>query len=540
MARLVAFKALSAEAAADAAQLARFHETAKFAAQIHHPNIASIYDVSSADTLHFTTQEYVEGRPLGELLRARQKITAADAIRVAIDVAEAHRFANAKGMPGFQLCADRIMLSKRGEVKILPPTLTAAGAPVLDDTYLLPALGVLLYAMLTGGRAANLEAALGPGSDAVTQLPPIRSVARGTRPDIAASVDRLMGRTESPYGSVEAAIADLRRLLEAQEKIETRARSATERAQQRQKRTLLTIAIGGGAAALAFLIILVLLLSRKSATQTADRGFEQANADARGQLEQYKQAYTQFSQSPTPALGEAALAWLERAKATFRQFRDTYPDHPKTQDAINGIAEIDGEIAKCRDRVRQKMRLAAAQRKIKEVDDAFDADALDKAKRGGKIDVDRWKARYAALANEFPDVRGMPETVRSLIAAVPRRAERAQVNIEAYQLEHEFNEKLLREDQYGKSLEAWKAYLAKWDGDEALRKDALKNYDEYTGKIRRQAMARFGTLRMWAQGAAEKKDYARAREIYNKIIANFGISEWVEKAKEELAKLPKS
>jgi len=553
MARLVALRVLSPEVAADEARLARFHETAKFAAQLHHPNIASIYDASSADNVHFSIQEYVEGRSLGEIIRAKQRLATSDALRVAVDVAEAHRFANAKGMPGLRISADRIILTARGEVKLLPPTFTAEGAAVLTDAYLLPALGILLYAMLTGGRVPDLGAALEAGAPAAAGLPRIKGVALGLRPDIMAIVDRLLGATyESPYQSSESLIADLRRLLEAQEKVENRTRSATERAQERQKHTLLILLLAGGGCALVLIIVTILLLSRGSEVRHSKTDFTKALAAANGYIEQSKRAQndfneqfkrasqTDFNKAPVQAVAEQAVAYLGQAKEVYRQFQAAHPGEDKARDVGFLITDLDGNIQRFRETVQVRVNYLDANRRLKEVNDAVEADIVHKVNQGGKIDVEQWISRYKSLANELSGVQGMATKIGAQMSTLPNKAESATMRIEANQLMHDFTEKSRPKHEYGKAIEAWRAFRQKYDGIERLRNQALETSDKYIEfTIRRDATAQYGILSMQARGHAEKREYAKAREIYDHVIKSFGIQEYIDKATDALAKLPK-
>jgi len=541
MARLVALKVLSPEVAADEARLARFHETAKFAAQLHHPNIASIYDASSADNVHFSTQEYVEGRSLGEIIRAKQRLATSDALRVAVDVAEAHRFANAKGMPGLTISAERIFLTSRGEVKLLPPTFTPAGAPVLTDAYLLPALGVLLYAMLTGGRVPDLEAALEAGSAATAQLPRIKTVALGLRQDVTAIVDRLLGAVpESPYLSSETLIGDLRRLLEAQEKVENRTRTATERAQERQKHTLLILLLAGGACAVVLLIVVIALLSRRSDVRTSETEFSRARSAAEGFIEQAKRAQTEFAKAPNQATADQAIALLGQAKETYRQFQAAHAGDAKATEAGFYVSGLDDAIQKFRETVQVKMRFLDAQRRLKEVNDSIEADVADKVNRGGKIDVDPWRARYTRLANETRDVGGMADAIAARLRGLPNKAEAATLRMEANQLMHDFTEKHRPRHEYGKAIETWRAFRRKYDDKDFLRNQAAETADKYIElPILRDARAQYGIKSMQARDHAEKREYAKAREIYEYVIKNFGIPEFIDKATDALGKLPK-
>src|SRR5437588_4976388 len=66
--REVAIKVLPRELAADQDRLRRFEKEARSASALNHPNIVTIYDIGSADSVSYIAMEHVEGKTLRELL----------------------------------------------------------------------------------------------------------------------------------------------------------------------------------------------------------------------------------------------------------------------------------------------------------------------------------------------------------------------------------------------------------------------------------------------------------------------------------------
>jgi len=539
MGRLVALKVLSADAGQTTVE--RFHKTARYAARLHHANIASIYDVNTDGGVHFCAMEYVEGQTLGELFRAHHRLPTADAIRVAIDVAEALRFGNAKGVPGWRLSANRLVITRRGEVKLLPPTFGAPNAPVLDDRYVNVAVGVLLYAMLTGGRVRDIEYALEPGSKAPRQLEPIRNVTSGIRRDVARTVERLVGISGEPYSSADAAITALRNLLVAKEELESRARSASERQRARAERTRTGLYLAIGAVAAAGLVLIGLLVARSSARATAAASFNEAAATATACFKAFAEDQKQFLANPSQALAQRAVAHLEKARAAYAAVAQRHPNDPKGIAAAQNAKSIAGEIQKFRAVARAELRHAEAKGRLRDVEKALEAEIARRLEQGGQFDVEAWKQRYRDIARQYADSPKTVEYVRSAIRSLPQRLLREQMKADTNAVANEVKAKYLPNNLFGKAIEAWNAYRQKYSRSvsDATRREVLKNYDAKTTEIRRLARLQYAKLNQQAKYYIGRNEYDKAREIYNNIIETFGILEYVDRAKEALAKLPK-
>jgi serine/threonine protein kinase len=115
--RIVAIKILPPAVAADHEAISRMRREARTAAQINHPNIATIYSFEEIGERLFIVEEYVEGEPLTKII-ARGGIAEADLCRIGRDVAEALAEAHAKGIIHRDIKPDNIIVSGR-RVKVL-------------------------------------------------------------------------------------------------------------------------------------------------------------------------------------------------------------------------------------------------------------------------------------------------------------------------------------------------------------------------------------------------------------------------------------
>src|ERR1700733_6032003 len=115
--RFLALKFLVPERIA-AERKRRFLQEAKAASALNHPSIVHIYDIGQWEGADFIAMEYVEGRTVQQMLRDGP-IQIDDALRYAIQVADAMSVAHAAGIVHRDLKPANVMVTPRGLVKIL-------------------------------------------------------------------------------------------------------------------------------------------------------------------------------------------------------------------------------------------------------------------------------------------------------------------------------------------------------------------------------------------------------------------------------------
>jgi len=181
--RTVALKILPGELAADADRMQRFAREAKAASALNHPNVATIYDVGESEGISFIAMEHVEGETL--LARISRRLTPPEVVDIAVQAADALDLAHAKGITHRDIKPANLMLTHRGNVKVLDfgvakvarndegslssdwtvEPVTAVGSVVGSAPYMSPeqivggdvdsrsdvfSLGVVIYQMATG------------------------------------------------------------------------------------------------------------------------------------------------------------------------------------------------------------------------------------------------------------------------------------------------------------------------------------------------------------------------------------------------------
>ncbi|GEM_PF-5928565 len=68
--RVVALKQILPHGKENAALLERFLREARLAAKLSHPGIVQVHDVGEHEGQHYLTCDYIEGKPLSEVMRA--------------------------------------------------------------------------------------------------------------------------------------------------------------------------------------------------------------------------------------------------------------------------------------------------------------------------------------------------------------------------------------------------------------------------------------------------------------------------------------
>ncbi|HLQ78008.1 MAG TPA: serine/threonine-protein kinase [Terriglobia bacterium] len=116
--RDVAIKVLLESPSLDAVGLGRFKREARILASITHPNVAAVFGFEQVDDMCALVMELIEGETLSDRI-ARERLSADDAIAIAIQIAAAVEAAHSREIVHRDLKPSNIRLARDGTVKVL-------------------------------------------------------------------------------------------------------------------------------------------------------------------------------------------------------------------------------------------------------------------------------------------------------------------------------------------------------------------------------------------------------------------------------------
>ncbi len=225
--RFVAIKILHSDNLADPDHKLRFEQEARSASALNHPGIVTIYDIGTENGTSYIAMELVVGKTLGDIT-PRDGLKLPDALRYAVQAADALACAHSAGIVHRDLKPGNIMVTDDGQIKILDfglaklatdrkqpaadgatqsiNAITKEGSVMGTAPYMSPeqaegktvgvrsdifSLGAVLYEMVTGQQAFRGDSQLSTLSAVLRDDPKPPSQ---IRPDLPSELQRIILR----------------------------------------------------------------------------------------------------------------------------------------------------------------------------------------------------------------------------------------------------------------------------------------------------------------------------------------------------------
>ena len=232
--RLVAIKILKSDLAQNEEFRRRFHAESQAVAQLSHPNIVSVYDVSRGGDMEYIVMELIDGITLKQYMEKRGQLNWRESLHFITQIMRGLSHAHSRGIIHRDIKPQNIMVLRDGSVKVadfgiacladsaqtltqealgsvhyISPEQARGDRPdARSDIY---SSGVVLYEMLTGRLPFEGESAV---SVAIQHLSSIPLAPREINPDIPEQLELICMKAMAPdlehrYQSADAMIADL-------------------------------------------------------------------------------------------------------------------------------------------------------------------------------------------------------------------------------------------------------------------------------------------------------------------------------------------
>ena len=232
--RLVAIKILKSDLAQNEEFRRRFNAESQAVAQLSHPNIVSVYDVSRGGDMEYIVMELIDGITLKQYMEKRGQLNWRESLHFITQIMRGLSHAHSRGIIHRDIKPQNIMVLRDGSVKVAdfgiacladsaqtltqealgsvhyisPEQARGARPDARSDIY---SSGVVLYEMLTGRLPFEGESAV---SVAIQHLSSIPLAPREINPDIPEQLELICMKAMAPdlehrYQSADAMIADL-------------------------------------------------------------------------------------------------------------------------------------------------------------------------------------------------------------------------------------------------------------------------------------------------------------------------------------------
>jgi uncharacterized protein (TIGR02145 family) len=117
--RPVALKVIHQNLVHDDEFIKRFIREAQVCSSLSHPNIITVYDVGSLDTVHFMSMEFLEGMTLRDMIKIKGNLSADETSGYIIPIAEALDYIHREGIIHRDVKSSNIFITRSGRVLLM-------------------------------------------------------------------------------------------------------------------------------------------------------------------------------------------------------------------------------------------------------------------------------------------------------------------------------------------------------------------------------------------------------------------------------------
>jgi non-specific serine/threonine protein kinase len=291
--RIVALKFLPQHLTSDFVEKERFIHEAKAASALNHTNITTIHEIDEFEGQMFIVMEYCEGKTLKQIVQ-KESLSVRKILDIGIQICEGLVVAHEKGIVHRDIKSDNIMVTPRGQVKIMDFGLAKLkGATKLTETrstlgtaaYMSPeqaqgeevdqrsdifSFGVVLYELLTGRLPFEGEHQAAIIYSIINEEP--QPVARFNN-QVSAKLEDMVFKAlakdrEERYQHIDELLADLRRERKSLEYVKTAITTKPAEPLKVVRKKAILVLVGVLAVLILIIVYFAFLRQKETATVT--------------------------------------------------------------------------------------------------------------------------------------------------------------------------------------------------------------------------------------------------------------------------------
>jgi len=496
MNRDVVVKVLSPSASDGPAFRNEFIRQAKLVAQILHTGIANILDVGEANGMYYYSMEYCRGRSLQAILRDRKVLRRADAISILIELCAAVDVAVNRSAYLHVLPPDKVILTEKSGIKILPSAFSSQGFP--SDS--VRALGLLMLEMLTG-QPPSAEAQQGRIAPEVA-VPGTTQIDQELRLCLLGSI----ARTGVSFPSISSFREKLEPLVQQLKVQEGEAASILRSVRPRKRLSFILSGIA---------TVLILALCAETGLILYKR------AAAEQEREKMQAIYQQFVSEVTNQL---RLRKYEECDRCLQNYLFQYPDSPYAP-----------EVKANREKLAELIKVVKEIEKRK-TQEMIERDGAQKAV------LDQWKTVREKVARltrnmNFYEAYKTVEVFLPKAAAVPYIKQRAQLMLDTilayfdrdWQNTRAEALQLAAEERFPEAVNSCRKFVDRWQ----TTRDTSRRVNELSNEIQKRANDAYQVVLRRAREAAANGDFELGISYLAKVQQSYGIESIVNSAAAE-------